>query len=212
MKKFTIKNKWKALFFGLAIVNIGIVLWILGLVFLPTSYTLVNVDEQKENKEAQFTVVSTKENLEQLANEYLGELSKDTGLNYSISLERNVELKGNIEAFDQKIPLTAQFNPVVQENGDVVLEQESISLGKLPLPTKKVLEYVRDSYNLPEWVVVNPNDENIYVAVTDMETASNFNVSVDRFNLKSNQLAFNIAVPNESFNFAQRMVSEKLND
>ncbi|WP_085506398.1 YpmS family protein [Thalassobacillus devorans] len=202
MKALDFKNKWKVLFLALAALNIGIVLWILAMIFLPTSYTLVNVDNQEQSDEAEFTIVSTKENMEQLVNEFLNELPSDEDMNFSVSLERNVELKGNIKAFDQKIPLTVSFEPIVQENGDVILQQEGISLGKLPLPNKKVLEYVDKSFDLPEWVIVNPNEENIYVAVTDMKPASNFDLRVDRFNLKTNQLAFKIRVPNQSFRFA----------
>ncbi|MFD1019918.1 YpmS family protein [Thalassobacillus hwangdonensis] len=202
------RNKWKLLFFTLAALNIGIVLWVLGLVFLPTTYTIVNVEDEASSDESEFTIVSTKENLERLVNEYLSEFNGSSGMDYSISLERNVKLTGNIEAFDQKIPITLELEPVVQENGDVILQQEKISLGKLPLPNKKVLEYVNKSYNLPEWVVVNPNEENIYVAVNEIQPASNFNVKVDRFNLKTNQLAFKISVPNDSFNFAQDLVQK----
>ncbi|MFG6113895.1 YpmS family protein [Halobacillus sp. MO56] len=208
MKFIDFKNKWKVLFLALAALNIGIIIWILALIFLPTSYTIVNVDDQKKTEEAEFTIVSTKENLEQLVNEFLSQLPSDDDLNYSVSLERNVELKGNIKAFDQKIPLKMNFEPIVQENGDVVLQQEGISLGKLPLPNKKVLEYVNKSFDLPEWVMINPNDETIYVAVTEMKPASNFDLRVDRFNLKTNQLAFKIRVPNHSFRFAQEFAKE----
>ncbi|MBH0230444.1 YpmS family protein [Halobacillus yeomjeoni] len=202
------KNKWKTSFWILAIMNVGIVIGILALIFLPSSYTLVNVDKQKHTSEAEFTIFSTKQNLEQLANDYLGELSTQTVFDYSISLDKNVTLTGNIKAFDQTIPIKVELNPVVQKNGDLILEQERISLGQLPLPNKKVLEFVKDNYKLPEWVVVNPKDENIYVAVTQMETASNFDIRVHRFNLNSNQLAFKISVPRDSFQFAQKMVQK----
>ncbi|RDY72060.1 DUF2140 family protein [Halobacillus trueperi] len=210
MKRLLLNNKWRTSFWLLALINVGVVIWLVALVFLPSSYTIVNVDQEKESPDAEFTIVSTKENMEQLANEYLSELSTQTVFDYSITLDRNVTLSGNIKAFDQVIPINVELHPEVQKNGDLVLRQEKISLGKLPLPNKKVLEFVKDNYNLPEWVIVNPNEENIYVAVTQMDTASNFNVKVDRFNLNSNQLAFKIAVPSNSFQFAQRVVNDHL--
>ncbi|MGP4076203.1 YpmS family protein [Halobacillus sp. K22] len=208
MKRFFLNNKWRTSFWLLAILNIIVLLVVLSLVFLPSTYTLVNVDKEKQSSDAEFTIVSTKENMQQLANEYLKELSTQTVFDYSITLDRNVTLTGNIKAFDQVIPIKVELTPVVQENGDLVLEQERISLGQLPLPNKKVLGFVKDNYKLPEWVMVNPNEENIYVAVTQMDTASNFNVRVDRFNLNSNQLAFKISVPQDSFQFAQKMVQK----
>ncbi|GGF20763.1 hypothetical protein GCM10010954_19380 [Halobacillus andaensis] len=209
LKRMFLKNRWKTSFFILAIINVAIIAWILSLVFLPSSYTLVNVDREKQDSEAEFTVVSTKENLEQLANEYLSEISTQTVFDYSISLDRNVTLAGNIRAFEQTIPIKVELNPVVQENGDLVLEQERISLGQLPLPNKKVMEFVAENYQFPEWVTVNPNDENIYVAVTQMETESNIDIEVDRFNLNSNQLAFKISFPERSFSFAEALVEDE---
>ncbi|SDJ33290.1 YpmS family protein [Salimicrobium halophilum] len=207
LKDLIIDNKWRSAFFGLVLVNLGIILWLLALVFLPTDYTLVNVDRERTNTDAEFTIVSTKDNLEQLTNEYLNELSSQTIFNYSISLDEYVELTGNIRAFDQVIPITVELEPVVEDNGDLILEQRGISLGKLPLPSNKVLEFVKKNYDLPEWVVVNPEEENIYVALTQMETESNFQLGVERFNLKSDQLAFRIAVPKDSFQLAQQVVA-----
>ncbi|MCA0971178.1 YpmS family protein [Halobacillus litoralis] len=208
MKRLFLENKWRTSFFILALVNLGIVIWLLTLIFLPSSYTLVNVDKEKNTSDAEFTIVSTKENLEQLTNEYLRELSSQTIFDYSITLENNVMLTGNIRAFDQEIPIKVELNPVVQDNGDLVLEQERISLGQLPLPNKKVLEFVEDNYNFPEWVIVNPNEETIYVAVTQMDTPNQFDVRVDRFNLNANQLAFKVSVPKDSFHLAQKVVQK----
>lgn len=208
MKRFLFNNKWRTSFFALAILNAGIIIWLLSLIFLPSSYTLVNVNQEKTTSDAEFTIVSTKENLEQLTNEYLQELSTQTLFNYSISLEKNVMLTGNIRAFEQEIPIKVELNPVVQKNGDLVLEQESISLGQLPLPNRKVLEFVKDNYEFPEWVVVNPKEETIYVAVTQMDPPKNIEVRVDRFNLNSNQLAFKVSVPRDSLQLAQKVVQE----
>ncbi|WP_101842252.1 YpmS family protein [Halobacillus sp. Marseille-P3879] len=210
LKRMFLNNRWKTSFFILAIINVAVIVWILSLIFLPSSYTLVNVDREKQDSEAEFTVVSTKENLEQLANEYLSELSTQTVFDYSISLDRNVTLSGNIRAFEQTIPIKVELTPVVQENGDLVLEQERISLGQLPLPNKKVMEFVAENYQFPEWVTVNPNDENIYVAVTQMETESNIDIEVDRFNLNANQLAFKIAFPERSFSIADSLTDHNL--
>ncbi|MCP3031008.1 YpmS family protein [Halobacillus sp. A1] len=209
LKRLFLRDRWRTSFIILAFINIVIIGWILSLIFLPSSYTLVNVDQQKKDTEAEFTVVSTKENLEQLANKYLSEISTQTIFDYSISIDRNVTLSGNIRAFEQTIPIKVELHPVVQENGDLILEQERISLGQLPLPNKKVLEFVADNYDFPEWVKVNANDENIYVAVTQIETDSNIDIEVDRFNLNANQLAFKISFPERTFSFAEAIVEDE---
>ncbi len=51
---------------------------------------------------------------------------------------------------------------------------------------------------MPEWVTVDPANEEIYVAVTDMQIKSNFRISVEHFDLEANNLSFKIDVPYES--------------
>jgi len=57
------------------------------------------------------------------------------------------------------------------------------------------MEYLEAYLPMPKWVTINPANEEIYVAVTDMEIKSNLNVSVKNFDLEANNLAFNIEVP-----------------
>jgi uncharacterized protein YpmS len=195
------KNKWRILFFGLLGFNIIFVIWIAALIFLPIpKKEYLSFELPKPNEEvAQFTISSTKENLNKLINTYLDELSKVTEIEYSIRIDRYVTLFGTITAFEREIPLTARFTPEVQNNGDLKLNVESISLGRLALPNKKVLEYVKKYYSMPEWVIVNPGDESIYAAVTQMKMRSNFTVSVESFNLAKDYLAFKITIPNKAF-------------
>ncbi|WP_343838762.1 YpmS family protein [Salinibacillus aidingensis] len=202
---FKSKNKWKTLFFGIAGINLLILIWLILLIFLPIAGETNPFTDKKEvdKGDAEFTISSTKENLNKLVNTYLDELSKHTDIEYSVNIEDSVQLIGTIKVFDQQVPLTARFDPIVQNNGDLMLRLHSISLGRLELPNKRVLDYVKDNYPMPEWVNVNPGDETIYAAITEMEMKSNFNIEVTSFNLKSNHLAFRIRVPNKAFDLSK---------
>uniref|UniRef100_UPI00190C307E DUF2140 family protein n=1 Tax=Virgibacillus salexigens TaxID=61016 RepID=UPI00190C307E len=70
-----------------------------------------------------------------------------------------------------------------------------ISIGLLELPNQKIMEYIDKYLPMPEWVTDNPEDEAIYVAVTDMELKSNFQVAVQHIDLEANNLAFKFRVP-----------------
>ena len=48
---------------------------------------------------------------------------------------------------------------------------------------------------MPEWVTVQPEEESIYVAISEMDIKSNFQVAIQSFDLEANNLAFNIKVP-----------------
>lgn len=207
---FKLKNKWKWLFWGLALVNVAVIVWLLILVNTPTSNTQIPEGLPLQEKQAEFTVMSTKENLNQIINGYLTDVSKNSSLDYSVSLKEYVELSGTIVAFDKRIPLTMKFTPNVKKNGDLVLQQKSITLGRLQLPNKKVLSYIKDNYPMPEWIIVNPDEENIYVAITQIEPKYGLRVQADAFNLKNNKLAFKITVPHETFGIGKSTWLKKL--
>ncbi|MED0670695.1 YpmS family protein [Aneurinibacillus aneurinilyticus] len=194
------KNKWKQLFWIVAGVNAGVVIGIVWLIFLPSSDINMPPIQELNEKRSEFTVSSTKQNLNQLMNSYLKTLPKNASA-YTVSLGEDVQLQGFIDAFGKKIPLIATFEPIVQKNGDLILRQKSIMIGKLHLPKRAVLEYIRDNYHMPEWVRVNVDRENIYIAVTKMKTKSDFKIKVKEFDFKQNKLTFIILVPNKTFGF-----------
>lgn len=195
------KNKWKQLFWIVVGVNATVIIGIIWLIFLPSPDINPPPIQEPNEKGTEFTVSSTKQNLNQLMNNYLNTLSKNTPLAYTVSLGEDVQLRGFIDVFERKIPLIATFEPIMQKNGDLVLRQKSIAIGRLHLPKRAVLEYVRDNYPMPEWIGVNPSQENMYVAVTKMKTKSDFKIKVKEFNLTQNQLIFTIKVPNKAFGF-----------
>ncbi|WP_404456086.1 YpmS family protein [Virgibacillus necropolis] len=191
-----VKSKWKKYFFLLLTINVVIVLGIMLLIFWPvSSSTIPSTEEVDEQKSSQFTVRTSKDNLNELVNAYLDKLLDNSRHHYSIELKEDVHLLGELPVFSSTIPLSVHFEPLVQENGDVILKQKSISVGLLELPNQKIMEYMKKYLPMPEWVTVNPKEEEIYVAVTNMDIRSNFKVSIENFDLEANNLAFKIHVP-----------------
>lgn len=192
-------KKWKRLFYSLLFINIAAFLVITTLLLWPVSNSTTT---EKTNYEtltsSEFTVRTTKSNLNDLVNAYVDKFLHHTNHQYSVLLEEDVHLLGELPIFSTTVPLSIHLEPLVQENGDVILKQKSISIGLLQLPNKKIMEYIKQYLPMPDWVIVNPKDEEIYVAVTDMEIRSNFRVSVEHFDLEANNLAFKFNVPYET--------------
>lgn len=199
LSKETPKRNWKRLFFVLLTVNASIIIILLALIFWPVSQEdYPDPSKTADQKSSEFTIRTTKENINELINEYLNEWLKNTNHQYSISLEDDVHLQGELPVFSTSVPLSVHLEPFVQDNGDVILKQKSISLGLLELPNKKIMEYIDKYLPTPDWVVVNPDKEEIYVAVTDIEIKSNFEMAVQHMDLESNNLAIKINVPYKS--------------
>lgn len=192
------RSKWKKLFLGLLSLNVLIVVVLLILIFWPVSATPVpNQEEVDQQRSSEFVVRTTKENLNELVNAYIDKLVNDSEHNYRISLEDDVHLIGELPVFSSTVPLSVHLEPLVQDDGNAVLKLRSISIGLLELPNKKIMEYMKKYLPMPEWVTIDPKDEEVYVAVNDMKIRSNFKVNIERFDLEANDLAFKIKVPYE---------------
>ncbi|MCM2677337.1 YpmS family protein [Alkalicoccobacillus plakortidis] len=190
------KTNWKKWFIGLFALNIAFVLTLVIFIFWPISNVTYPPDQNNEyGQSSEFIVQTTKQNINDLSNAYIDQFLAGTDHNYRLEIDEDIHLIGELPVFSTTLPLSVRFEPIVQDNGDLVLRQQSISLGLLELPNQKIMEYLDRYLPMPPWVTVNPEDEEIYVAVTAMDIRSNFQVEVERINLEQDDLAFKIIVP-----------------
>lgn len=193
------KKKWKRLFYSLVVINVFVIISLVTLIFWPVAKTYIpSSDNETGGQSTEFTVRTTKENLNELVNAYIDKLLKNSKHQYSVSFEEDVHLIGELPVFSTTVPLSVHLDPEVQKNGDVILKQKSISVGMLELPNKKIMEYMKKYLPMPNWVTVDPSEEEIYVAVTDMNIRSNFGVKLEHIDLEKNNLAFKIQIPYSS--------------
>jgi len=194
----TKKNKvWKKRFYLLLAINGIIIIGLAVYLYSPIPKKELDIASKQYESEnsSQFVVRTTKQNLNNLVNAYLDKLLVNTDHVYSIHLDEDVQLFGELPLFSSTVPLLIHFEPIVQKNGDLVLKQKSISVGQLQLPNKKIMQYVEKYLPTPEWVIINPRDEEVYVKVTEMEIKSNFKIAVEQFDIEANNIAFKIEVP-----------------
>ncbi|WP_223701925.1 YpmS family protein [Sutcliffiella deserti] len=187
---------WKSAFITLFTLNILIALIALFLVMVPDHSKFKFTERADDRERVAFTIQSDKEDLNELIRFYL-EKETRRPLNYEVRLTDRVELKGAMTVFERDIPLTMTFIPEVQENGDVRLKQDSMSVGRLQVPVSMVLKYVGDNYPLPPWVRIVPSDQSIYVALNELELQSDTKVQFTKFNLENDEIEFKLLVPVE---------------
>lgn len=189
---------WKNAFIGLLIINILIAASAIILALLPnnTKFKLMGNGNGEDRKRVALTIQSDKQDINALIQYYL-EKETRRPLNYEVLLTDRVELRGEMTVFERDIPLTMTFIPEVQENGDIMLKQDSMSIGRLQVPVSMVLKYVADNYPLPEWVEIIPNEQSIYVSLQELELQSDTKVQFSRFDLEQNDIKLNLLVPVE---------------
>lgn len=190
------KLNWKSGFICLLVVNILIIISLLIYILIP-----VKVEEPIQNPEVvngiDFKIETNKKDVTTLINNYLEKEAMTEPISYKVILSEKVMLIGTITVFKKEIDLVMTFNPVVQENGDLLLEQESIALGQLQLPVSFILKYISDNYSLPTWISIDPKDQVIYAALTQMKLKSDIHVKVNQFDLANDSIVLNIRVPLE---------------
>lgn len=190
---------WKQLFLTIVGLNIGLAMALFVFLLWPIPETETPTKTFiEEEPGAEFTITSSKQNVNELVNEYVDQYMNDTHGKYTVKLDENIQLLGSIVAFETEIPITITLEPSVLENGDLLLHVSNMSLGLLKLPEQKILEYVKKELRTPEWVEIDPTNELIYVAVTQIETKSNFKIKVQSFDLKNDRISFRLKVPNKT--------------
>src|SRR5690625_5249782 len=194
----TKKNKvWKKRFYLLLAINGIIIIGLAVYLYSPIPKKELDIASKQYESEnsSQFVVRTTKQNLNNLVNAYLDKLLVNTDHVYSIHLDEDVQLFGELPLFSSTVPLLIHFEPIVQENGDLVLKQKSISVGQLQLPNKKIMQYIDKYLPTPEWVIIDPRNEEVYIEVTELDIKSNFKIGVEQFDVEANNISFKIEVP-----------------
>lgn len=190
------KNKWKIGFFILLGLMIAAVLLIWILIASPVEETKLESGTKGANKDdVAFNVSTNKRDLNRVINHYLEEEAQNSQFDYQVLLTDEVELYGTLPLFSQELELRLTFEPQALKNGDLILNQRSISVGRLNLPVSTVLKFVRDSYDLPDAVNIQPKEERVYVSMQRLKLKSDIKVRVNEFNLNKDNIKFTLFVP-----------------
>jgi len=194
--KSLMKNKWRIGFFILLGLIAAVIIFFYILITSPVEES--NIEPVKNNAVADdvaFKVATNKRDLNRVINHYIEEEGKNSEIDYQVLLTDEVELYGTLPLFSEELELRLTFEPQALENGDLVLNQKSISVGRLRLPVSTVLKFVRDSYDLPEAVNIQPNEERVYVSMQRLKLKSDIKVRVNEFDLKKDNIKFTLYVP-----------------
>lgn len=189
------RNVWKVMFFGLLSVILIATAVIAFLLFRPVEGEQANASQEAPpESRAEFEVITNREDLTIVANRFIEE-ELGGSIDYSVLFDDRVKLNGEIPIFSTSIDFQMSFEANALENGNLLLTQESLSLGAIDLPVSSVLKFIDDSYEFPEWVVMEPQNQQIVVQVTEIDVAQGLNVKTNQFDLEDDEISFSIYVP-----------------
>lgn len=153
-------------------------------------------DTNSLQRDVNFNMKTNKQDLTRLINHYLKEKYSGS-INYKVLLTNEVEFYGEIPIFNENVEMKLTFEAKALENGDLELKQKKLTIGKWRLPVQLVLKFIQTRYTLPEWVIVQPNEEKVYIELQKMKTKNDLKVSAVKFDLISDDIEFSLHVPME---------------
>ncbi len=193
-------NYWKYLFLLILAINIAFVA-VVG--FQVTKHRDQKVLDKVSvikgvNKVAEIS--TNTEQLNTLINKYLGDF-QDNKMSYKFYLSDKAVLEGSYKLFGKDIPLYVYFEPYALNDGSVNLKVTSISIGTLSLPAKTVLNYVKGAYDLPKFVTINSEKQEVLIDLPQVALAKDTFLQANKLDLKNDKFVFNLMQKQPKSNF-----------
>ncbi len=165
------------------------------LLFQPVERKKISDAELNQEDYIPISVEADKSAVNGLIQRYLDGKGELGPVNYSVYVNNDVELMGTFEVFEEEIEFKMDFSASVLDNGDLWLEEKSLQVGGLEIPSAYVLKFVQKNYSLPEWVSIYPNDQIIYLSISKMKLNDGTRLRMKEFNLPENKIKVDLLVP-----------------
>ncbi|AIY05590.1 hypothetical protein Plano_1625 [Planococcus sp. PAMC 21323] len=188
-------RKWRLAFFALLAINalalVGIVLYVTT---PPKDYTSYQASENSFLTGNTVVVNTTKADFEGIANTYIQKAMKDQPIPLALSVTDDVSISTELTVFSVTLPILMKFEPVVQEDGNLLLEQKSVEVGMLDIPPESALKLLRDSVDLPDFMEVMPEDEEVILKLTEIPLDDGISVRAASFNLEDDDIRLLVTI------------------
>ena len=189
-------NYWKWAFLTLAAVLLGTGIWLVQqLQVQPASQEIVNETAVDTSDVMTFSVSARKEEVTQLMNQYIEEEVSGSNVNYEVLLDETFQLAGSFQLFGFEVPFNLFMDPYVTENGNIQLKANELSLGRLNLPISFAMNQIGSQLSIPDWVVINGENETITFNLNEFQLESGMFFSAERIDLVENDILVNVHVP-----------------
>lgn len=190
-------NKWKFAFFALAGMVIFSILLVVYLATKPVEgFELAKSADSEENVTGNVLVVqTTTKELESITKKYLKDTAKGSPLPLDFTIGNDIELRSKLTVFYTEIPISMNFDPIVDEKGNIILKQTGMNVGLLNIPPETTMKIMRDSVDFPSWITVNPNKAEIYIDLSRVNIASGSRVRAKELDLPNDKILLEIIVP-----------------
>lgn len=186
---------WRTAFIVLLAVNILALIAFVFYITIPAKDYISYEAEQRAYAEGNtLTVRTSKADFEGIANTYIQDAMKDQPIPLTLAVNDDVSISTELQVFSMTLPILLQFEPHVQEDGNLLLEQKSVNIGMLDIPPESALKLLRDSVTLPEFMEVDPGSEEVLLRLTDIPLDDGISVRAEAFNLEEDDIRLRVTI------------------
>ncbi|WP_158737579.1 YpmS family protein [Alteribacillus sp. YIM 98480] len=182
------KNSWKWLFFLLLTLNVLFVFSVFLLVTTnPKPESEPHDDFSSDEYTEYFSVHLTQSQLNHLLQEQLEEEKVSAEI-----IDKKARISSSVSILGRTINASMDFEPAVLENGNIVLHQQSFNIGGLSLPGSEVLSILSSQADVPDYVEVQPGNNQIVVKLNEIEIADQYYLRAETFDLEQDAITIKV--------------------
>lgn len=189
-------NKWKIAFLGLVLLLVIAIVYV-GSLLTGTSESYTLTDRPDPAEGGQLFVETSKQDFEKLANKYIQEAVRDQPIPLQLVVEDKIALTSELTVFSLTIPVQMYFDPVVLEDGNIQLVQNQVDIGQLSIPPEEILKLLRSSIDLPDWMIVSPADESVFIDLGGLPIDGDLDIRAQEIDLENDEIILSVTVPTD---------------
>lgn len=190
-------NKWKVAFLLLFTLVVVTIVSTVYLITRPIPDTPISTASKLPNG-GHLEVHTTPKDFENMANRLIESSMKTSKIPVTMSIDQDVKLQSTLTVFEMNLPIAMTFEPTIVD-GNLLLKQKTVEVGMLDIPPNTALKLLKDSVDLPSWMVIQPNEEQIYLNLTEMHVPLGEKiigrVKAKEFNLKEKRIILDVVIP-----------------
>lgn len=194
-------NRWKIAFLLLIGILIGVSLFVyvrVSAVREPQLEEQTKVTAKQTTGDPVLQVQMNKKQMNELIDYSLQEFLSNSKMTYRFYLENQALLNGTFKVLGKDIQFYLYFDPFVLENGNIELQAKSLSIGTLSLPILEVMNFIKKSYDIPEWIEIHPKKKTIIVNLNKFQLQNGMYVRARKMNLIDDDIRLDLYLPNKN--------------
>ncbi|MFC4411297.1 YpmS family protein [Chungangia koreensis] len=192
-------NRWKVAFFLLIAILVTSIIALAYWIGNPAEDPPIPVAEKSPRNSNVLTVTASKQDLEGIANTYISKAIEGEPLPVELLVEDQIVLISQLTVFGIELPVVMEFDPFVEDDGNLRLEQSTVEVGNLEIPPSTVLSLMQDTVKMPQWMIIRPSAEEVYIDLSQLPVTSDVKVKAKEIDLEKDQIIMEIIIPNRGF-------------